>query len=407
MLSTKKWKTQFFLVAFGQAVSMLGSHGVQFALIWWLAEKTSSPFMLGMSGIAAYLPMAVLSPIAGVTADRCNRKWISITADLSMGFIAAVFAVLLLFYDLPAWTVLLMLMVRGVGSTFQQPAIQSIIPQLVPKDQLVQTGGWMQLLNAGSFLIGPVIGAVLYAAFPMPAVLITDIIGAAIASIALGVVEVPVLERTEQKEKNIRNEFREGLEAFTENQDLKYLIAAEAGVMFFYGPLSSFYPLMTSDYFGLSAYYGSIVELSFAVGMIGSSLLFARFLRIREKIRVSFYGLFLMGAAALLCGSIPPVYAGWFLFTAGCILLGAGSNVHTIPLNAYIQETMAPEKMGRAFSVITMISSVSMPAGLLVSSPIAEIVGVNSWFQISGILMLLVTVLLYIGLGIARNRPTS
>ena len=49
-------------------VSMLGSHGVQFALIWWLAEKTSSPLMLGISGIVAYLPMALFSPLAGIAA---------------------------------------------------------------------------------------------------------------------------------------------------------------------------------------------------------------------------------------------------------------------------------------------------------------------------------------------------
>ncbi len=45
MKKIQKWKSQFIIVALGQAVSMLGSHGVQFALIWWLAEKTSSPFM--------------------------------------------------------------------------------------------------------------------------------------------------------------------------------------------------------------------------------------------------------------------------------------------------------------------------------------------------------------------------
>ncbi len=403
MLSKKNWKIQFFIVAFGQAFSMLGSHGVQFALIWWLAEKTSSPFMLGMSGIAAYLPMAILSPIAGVTADRYNRKAISIIADLSMGCIAAIYAVLLLFYELPAWTVLFMLMVRGIGSTFQQPAIQSIIPALVPKNQLIKTGGWMQLLNAGSFLIGPVIGAVLYAAFPMSVVLISDIIGAVIASTALGVVKIPIPEHTVHAEKNIWNEFIEGLRTFQENHDLIYLIAAEAAVMFFYGPLSSFYPLMTSDYFGLSAYYGSVVELSFAVGMIFSALLFASVLQIREKIKVSFSGLFLMGLAALLCGSIPPVFAGWFIFVVGCTLLGASSNVHTIPLNAYIQENMEPEKMGRAFSVINMISSFSMPAGLLVSSPIAEAVGVSVWFRISGIMMILLTLCIYIKSRLSNN----
>ena len=71
--------------------------------------------------------------------------------------------------------------------------------------------------------------------------------------------------------------------------------------------------------------------------------------------------------------------------------LGASGNVHTIPLTAYIQETVDPGKMGRAFSVLTLISSVTMPVGLLFSSPIAEKVGVNVWFFISGLCMLVLT----------------
>src|SRR5699024_12251141 len=54
-------------------------------------------------------------------------------------------------------------------------------------------------------------------------------------------------------------------------------------------------------------------------------------------------------------------------------------------------ETISPEKMGRAFSVLTLISSVTMPVGLLFSSPIAEKVGVNVWFFISGLCMILLT----------------
>ena len=142
------------MVALGQAVSLLGSHGVQFALIWWLAERTASPLMLGISGLAAYLPVTLFSPAAGIAADRFNRKWISIFSDLTMGAAALIYAALLLFFDLPVWTVLVMLCLRGIGSTFQQPAVQSMIPQLVPKDQLVKANGWIQLLNSGSFFAG-------------------------------------------------------------------------------------------------------------------------------------------------------------------------------------------------------------------------------------------------------------
>ena len=391
MKNTQKWKSQFMIVASGQAVSMLGSHGVQFALIWWLAEKTSSPLILGISGLVAYLPMTLFSPLAGIAADRYNRKFISIFSDMAMGTVALVYAGLLFFFDLPVWTVFIMLCVRGLGSTFQQPAIQSIIPQLVPKDQLVKTNGWIQLLNSGSFLLGPVIGASLYAVFPMSVVLISDVVGAVLASIALAVVKIPKLEKTDLEEQHFIAEIKEGLQVFKEDRSLFCIVIAEALCMFFYAPLSSFYPLMTSHYFKLSAMYGSAVELSFAIGMMASSLLFSSILKINRKIRVSFIGLFGMGAMSLLCGIIPPTYIGWFFFAGGCICLGASGNIHTIPLTAYMQETISPEKMGRAFSVLTLISSVTMPVGLLFSSPIAEKVGVNVWFFISGLCMILLT----------------
>ena len=379
------------IVALGQAVSMLGSHGVQFALIWWLAEKTSSPLMLGISGLVAYLPMTLFSPLAGIAVDRYNRKFISIFSDMAMGAVAMIYAVILSFFDLPVWTVFVMLCVRGIGSTFQQPAIQSIIPQLVPKDQLIKTNGWLQLLNSGSFLFGPVIGASLYAIFPMSVVLMSDVVGAVLASTALAVVKIPELEKTEREEQHFIAEIKEGLQVFKNDRSLFYIVIAEALCMFFYAPLSSFYPLMTSDYFKLSAMYGSVVELSFAIGMMASSLLISSVLKISRKIRVSFIGLFGMGVMSLLCGIIPPAYTGWFFFAGGCICLGASGNVHTIPLTAYMQETISPEKMGRAFSVLTLISSVTMPVGLLFSSPIAEKAGVNVWFFISGLCMILLT----------------
>ena len=391
MEKTKKWKSQFMTVALGQAVSMLGSHGVQFALIWWLAEKTSSPLMLGISGIVAYLPMTLFSPLAGIAGDRYNRKFISIFSDMAMGTVAFIYAVLLFFFELPVWTVFVILCVRGIGSTFQQPVIQSIIPQLVPKDQLVKTNGWMQLLNAGSFLLGPVIGASLYAIFPMSIVLMSDVAGAILASIALAVVKIPELEKAGREEQHFIAELKEGLQVFKEDKNLFYIVVAEALCMFFYAPLSSFYPLMTSDYFKLSAMYGSAVELSFAVGMMVSSLLFSSVLKVNQKIRVSFIGLFGMGVMSLICGIIPPTYAGWFFFVGGCLCLGASGNVHTIPLTAYMQETISPEKMGRAFSVLTLISSMTMPIGLLFSSPIAEKVGVAGWFFISGLSMIVLT----------------
>ena len=130
--------------------------------------------------------------------------------------------------------------------------------------------------------------------------------------------------------------------------------------------------------------------------MMASSLLFSSVLKVEHKIRVSFIVLLGMGVSSLFCGSISATYIGWFFFTGCCICLGAFGNVHTIPLTAYMQENISPEKMGRTFSVFTLISSVTMPIGLIFSSPLAEKVGVNIWFLISGFCMIMLTVLVVI-----------
>ena len=319
-------------------------------------------------------------------------------SDMTMGIIAMVFAVLLLFMELPVWAVIFMLGARGAGTAFQQPAIQSIIPQLVPKEYLVKTNGFMQLLNSGSFLIGPVIGAALYAAFPMSVVLLSDVIGAALASIALAVVKIPKLER-KIEEQHFIEELKVGFHVFLEDKKLFYIVMAQALCMFFIGPMASFYPLMTSDYFNLSAWYGSAVEFAYAFGMIIISLMFATALKIKHKIRTSFTALIILAFVSILCGIIPPTITGWCLFAVLCVLLGAMENVHMIPLTAYIQETVVPEKMGRVFSAMTLVSSVTMPLGLLIGSPIAEKTGIAIWFLISGICMLVligIVLVLYI-----------
>lgn len=392
-MKDKRWKRKFIIIAAGQAVSLIGSSAVQFALIWWLAEQTASPLILGISGLMAFLPMTFLSPLAGVAADRYNRKAICISADMFLGILALVYAIVLHFMDLPVWSVMVVLFLRGAGSTFHQPSIQSIIPQLVPGEELVKANGWSQIMSSGSFILGPVIGAALYAAVPLPVILLTDLAGAVIASISLAVVPVPKLEQTGQEKTGVLKQFKEGMTVYREDRRLLMLIIAETLCMVFYMPLSSFYPLMTSDFFKLSALHGSIVETAFAAGMMIAAMLFGSVLKVKKHIMTAYLGLLGIGVTSLLCGLMPPVFAGWILFTIFCCFMGGFGNVHSIPLMAYMQENIQPEKMGRAFSMLALVGSLTMPVGLLISGPVAEVVGVHRWFLLSGIGMIVIIVI--------------
>ena len=389
----KNWKTKFMLVAIGQTVSLVGSSAVQFALIWWITQETSSAIMLGLSGMAAYLPMILLSPVAGIVADKYNRKMICIIADLTIGVSALIYAIVLDAFSLPVWSALIVLFLRGAVGTFHQPSIQSIIPQLVPAEYLVKANGWTQLMQSGSFMLGPVIGAALFASFSLPVVLMTDLIGAVAASIALAFVIVPKIETQRIKDEKFMVQFKEGLQIYRQDRKLFNIIAAQTLCMVFFLPLSTFYPLMSGEYFKLTAWHASVVELSFAAGMMAVALLFGSVLKIRNKIAVAYLGLLGIGISAIISGLLPPVFAGWLVFVAVCAVLGGFGNVHSIPLTAYMQETIPPEKMGRAFSVLGLIGSLTMPIGLFVGSPIAEVLGVHTWFLISGIGMTLISII--------------
>jgi len=131
--------------------------------------------------------------------------------------------------------------------------------------------------------------------------------------------------------------------------------------------------------------------LSCALGMMASAILLSSRLRVKNKLKTAYVGLGVMGIAVLFCGLLPSSLIACWLFIFACAFIGGGGNIHTIPLTAYMHETISREKMGRAFSLLSVTSSVTMPIGLAIASPVAEIIGISKWFFISGIGICLIT----------------
>ena len=86
---SSRWQIPFFTIWTGQLFSLIGSHLVQFALVWWLTQTTGSATVLATATLVAILPGVVLGPFAGALVDRWNRRKVMIVAD---GFVALVSA---------------------------------------------------------------------------------------------------------------------------------------------------------------------------------------------------------------------------------------------------------------------------------------------------------------------------
>lgn len=403
-MANLKWKKNFLTIAIGQAISLIGSSAVQFSLIWWLASETDSPIVLASSSLLAFLPQLILGPFAGVWVDRLKRKVVVIVADLFIGTVAILFALYFLLSKPPYWSACIVLGIRAVGDVFHTPAIQAIVPLLVPDNQLVKANSWSQFMQSGAFMLGPVLGAIMYAYLPLHIILVSDFIGAVIASICIAIVKIPEVEKKSFQKQHFFKEMKQGIHIFLKDKELFAITITSTACMVFFSPSSSYYPLMSSSYFKVSPLYGSIVELLYAAGMMVTALTFSMLGNITNKFLMIHLGLLGMGITSIICGIVPPTFISFIIFSVSCALMGASANIYNIPYIAYIQSTIANESQGRVFSLINSLMSLAMPLGLMISGPFAEKFGVPLWFFITGVATIIFVIIDYIYLYITYSR---
>jgi len=386
----KGWKKSFYTIISGQAVSIIGSGAVQFSLIWWLTSEFNSSTILSLAGLLAFLPQAILGPFAGVWVDRIKRKTIMICADLFMGIVAMLLAFYFYLGMPPYWVICIVLGVRAVGAVFHTPAVQSTMPLLVPKEELLRVNSISQLLQTGSNLLAPIIGAAMFSFLPMHIILLTDLVGAIIACSTVAIVKIPELNNNVLVKRYFINDLKEGIKCFMDDKKLSsYTIILFICTMF-YMPLGMLFPLMVSDVFKGSEWHASAAQTIYTIGMLSAAMLLGVIGgKIKSKLFASKLGLILFALSLFIGGVLPHSSLGLWIFLITCYFMGMGVNISNIPYISYIQETMPEEKQGRGLSLYYTLVSAAMPIGLIFAGPISETLGLPLWFIIAGIGMIL------------------
>ncbi|HWQ59181.1 MAG TPA: MFS transporter [Clostridia bacterium] len=387
----KSWKRQFAIIYAGQAFSILGSATVQFAVIWWLTVQTESALTLTLSTMAALLPNMLIGPFAGVWIDRYNRRSVMIAADGLVALSSVVLgAAFLLVETPPNWFIYIVLFLRGLGNTFHGPAMQAAIPTLVPTEMLTKVGGWSNLIISLSSMLGPVLGAALMGFLPVASIMLVDILGAVFAIVCLLFVSIPDVART-NGELHVLSDMKLGFKAMKANKPLMAVFFPLVIMSILYMPLGSLYPLLVRTHFMGGAWHNSVVEFVFAGGLLVSSIVIGIWGGMKKRFLMASLAIGLLGAASLLSGALPP--SGFWLFVVCCFFMGSSGTFMNVPIMAYTQETIAPDMMGKVFSLLMTAMTLAMPIGLLVAGPVSEAVGVDTWFFWSGVALIATAIL--------------
>ena len=388
------WKRTFAIIWSGQFFSILTSSLVNFAIIIWLSLQTGSAEMLAWAAIAAMLPQSIIGPFTGALIDRGNRKLVMMLADTFIALCTLLLAILFWLDVAELWHIFALLALRSVGSAFHMPAMQASVPLLAPTDQLTRIAGINQIIASVSQIAGPALGAMLITIWDIEYVLIFDVAGALLAVTSLFFVHIPNPEKQNELERDILKEMKEGAMVVLRNRGLSFVFLYSTLVVFFIVPISVLFPLMTLDYFNGTEFQAGIIEAIWSVGaLVGGAVMGVKVYKVNRVGLINWMHL-LLGVAFLLSGLLSPTGFVWFAVLTG--LSGITGAVYNSAFTGLIQTKIESTALGRVFSMYYTIALIPSMLGLIGIGFIADTIGLNTSFIISGIIIMLIGIIAFL-----------
>jgi len=390
------WKLKFFTIWSGQALSLIGSALVQFALVWYLTRETGSATILASATLVALLPQIFLGPFVGTLVDRWNRRVIMIVADSGIALASAVLMILFALGIVQVWHIFVLMFIRSLGGAFHHPAMTSSTSLMVPNKHLARIAGMNQTLQGIVTIFAPPLGALLISLVPTQGVLAVDIGTAALAVVPLLFINIPQPQRQIDqangvaKQTSYWQDLGDGFRYVVRWPGLLGVILLAMMLNFLLSPSSALLPLVVTKVFNGGAAELGWVESVFGIGIIVGGVILSAWGGFKRRIITSFCGVIGIGLGVILTGLAPS--SMFYMLLAAYFLIGFTQVFANGPLHAIFQSTIAPDYQGRVFSLLGAGATAMMPISLMVAGPVADWLGIQAWYIIGGSICILATI---------------
>ncbi|WP_051533272.1 MFS transporter [Arthrobacter sp. 9MFCol3.1] len=349
-------------------------------------QFTQSPTLVAGLSVAATLPWLLFALTAGALADRLDRRKLMLWANLSRAMLPALLAAVVVLDLGSMWALYVVALMVGVAETLYDTSAQSIMPQLVHRDQLSRANGRLYAveLTTNQF-IGPPLGGLLVAVGAVAGVAVPAAFWLAAVG---GLFLVPGAFRTEREQKTtLRFDIGEGLR-FLWNQKILRTLAVMTGV-FNFASSAAFAVLVLfavgpASQMGLSEVgFGLLLTTSALGAFVGSFIserVEARLGRSKSLMLTIFGAALFVGAPAMTDN---PYVLGPIFFVGGMLIVLW--NVITVSL----RQRITPNRLlGRVNSAYRLLAWGTMPLGAAAGGLLAQWLGLQVMFGIMGVLTL-------------------
>jgi len=401
--ATPQTYTSYIFFWSGQLFSLLGSSIVQIVLNYWIFFETGSLTIVSLAFFFSFLPQFILGPFVGVFADRWNRKVLIGLSDFCQALTTLSLIFLFFFNIRQVWLIIFINSIRGVFQAFHWPVVNAIIPLMIPKKNLSRMNGINYFFTGLVNTMGPIIAGILLLIFPIDQILWVDVLTFLIAIIPLLLIKIPPVLRKvlpEHKRSYFR-EFKVGFKAIKIVPGLLILLFVATVLNFLGNPFNT---LMIPYVSGTHS--GTVTNLSIVLASIQAGMFVGAIVVVIKKVwnkkpLIIFTGILIGEAGHLILALAPPqnfimISIGGFMFAF--IVPFVNTMFLTI-----LQTVIPPDKQGRVMSnVITIVTLVS-PVAMLISGPLAELIGITTLFIFSAGLNFIFIIFVWIFSNVRNN----
>jgi len=386
----QRWRARFFTIWSGQSLSLVGSVAAQFALVWWITKETGSATVLATASLVAMAPSIVLRPFIGVLVDRLSRKRVMILSDSFIALVSLWLAYLFWSGTMEIWHVYVVMLARSFGGAFHHTAMSASVTLIVPKQHYARVEGLNQIIDGGLGIIGPLLGALLVALLPLHGIMMLDFSTAAFAVLPLLLFAIPQPEPMEGnagEKPRFWADFRAGLRYVLAWRGLIALCGLLIVLNFALSPAFSLTPILVLKGFGGEAAMLGWFNSALGLGMVLGGLVLSAWGGLRRKIVTTLSAIVAMGGSLFLIAAAPRKL--YYVAVAGFFLAGSLMAIGNGCLRATFRGVVHPSMQGRVGSLMGSMATAMSPIGLAIAGPVADAIGVRSWFAIAGAVLVI------------------
>ncbi|SFB42895.1 MFS transporter [Clostridium frigidicarnis] len=400
-------KKDFSLLMLGKLVSFVGTQMQSFALSLYVLSLTGSATKFASVLAITLVPQLILGPIAGVFVDWVSKKKIIVYLDILNGVLIGIYAIIYKINGgLELWQIYTLTIVLAVISLIFNPAISTVIPTIVKKEDLVDANGINSFIINIGMVAAPAIAGILFGLYGLAVILVVNSFSFILSAISEIFINIPLCNTRPKKInfKSFYHDFSEGIKFIKNNEDIYTIIILALVINFGFTPIGEV---------GLAYISKEVIKVSdLQYGMLQSilvtSMMISPFIcsRISKKMglgKILFYNIFISSILIGILGIVPSnFYLGLFqgnffpyvsfiiINFIICLIL----SIVNIALNAMIQEKIPLPMMGRVMAVMTTGCMAAVPLGQLIFGFLFDKIETWICIEISAVLIL-VSILMF------------